>query len=203
MQFKSALLCICCLSLFACKGKQKSEPKETEKTMLPVVKQVIDTSETYFSIRQYFDDQWQTRSSNPYTLLKIQVIDGKRDSSFVQMTPELWASIRAPFDAADISDTRYLSYYQFSAFDEDATMTSHNYYETLAPELFLRKMDIAADVNSQLVKSVYLETQRSIDGHDITGKLQYIPDRIVQIQTFEKIPGKPAKNTLLEYRFTY
>lgn len=203
MPSRLSLIFVCCLSLFACKEKQKSSSAE-EKTTPPVVtQQVVDSSVTYFSVKDYFDDQWKTRSGNPYTLLKLYTVNGKTDSSYIPMDNALWASIRAPFDAADIGDKKFLGQYRYDSFDDETTQTTHLFYESVNPDLYLQKMDVAADMSSQMVKSVYLETRSTQGDHQVTRKLQYIPDRTVQIQEFEKTAGQPEKNTRLEYRFKY
>jgi hypothetical protein len=202
MRLRSFLICICCLSLFACKEKQKSSSAE-EKTTPVVPVKVEDTSARYFSIRDYFNDQWNTRRGSPYTLLKIHQVNGKADSAFVALDSVLWFTMRAPFDAADISDKKFLGLYKFDAFDDESTQTTHLYYESVSPDLYLQKMDISADVFTKRVKSVYLETKSIKEGHQFNQKLQYIPDRIFQVQEFEKIEGQPEKNTKLEYRYNY
>lgn len=164
---------------------------------------VDDTTATYFSIKDYFDDQWNTRRGSPYTLMKIHNVNGKADSAFVALDSVLWFSMRAPFDAADISDKKFLGMYKFDAFEDETTQTTHLYYESISPDLYLQKMDISADVFTNRVKSVYMETKSVKDGHLVSQKLQYIPDRIFQIQEFDRAAGQPEKNTKLEYRYNY
>lgn len=202
MQLRSLLLCICCISLFACKEKQKSSSAE-EKTTPEAATKIEDSSATYFSIRDYFDDQWKTRRGSPYTLLKIQQVNGRTDSALVPLDSVLWFSMRAPFAAADISDKKFLGLYRFDTFNDETTETTHLFYEAASPDLYLTKMDVSADAFTNLVKSVYLETNSVKDGHQVSMKLQYIPDRIFQIQTFEKTAGQAEQNTKLEYRFNY
>lgn len=202
MRLRLLLLCICGLSLFACKEKQKSSSAE-EKTAPVVPVKVEDTSERYFSIRDYFDDQWNTRRGSPYTLLRIHKVNNKEDSAFVGLDSVLWFSMRAPFDAADISDKKFLGLYKFDSFDDETTETTHLYYESVSPDLYLQKMDISADIFTNRVKSVYMETKSIKDGRQVNQKLQYIPDRIFQVQEYEKIEGQPGKNTKLEYRYKY
>lgn len=202
MRLRLVLVCLGCLSLFACKEKQKSSSAE-EKTAPVARMKVEDTTQTYFSIKQYFNDQWKTREGNPYTLLKLQTLNGKTDSAFIPLTNELWAAMRAPFDAADISDKKFLGYYKFDSFTDETTETTHYYYESISPDLYLQKMDISADQYNNRVRSVYLETKRVENGHHVSQKLQYIPDRIFQIQQFEKADGQKEQNSKLEYRYNY
>lgn len=208
MRSTSLLVIFSCLFLFACKEKQKSssaEEKTAEGKMTDsATVRVIDSSETYFSIKQYFNDQWNTRRNNPYTLLRIaRTGTGRPDSSYVGLDSPLWFSLRAYFDAADIGGKQFLGQYKFDMFTDEQMEVTHLHYEALSPQLFLQKMDITADMFSNLVKSVYMETRREQEGSTTSQKLQYIPDRIFQIQEFEKKEGAAAKNTLLEYRFNY
>lgn len=208
MRSRLLLLLLPCLSLFACKEKQKSSSAEekttqpTTTTGTPPVK-VEDSSSTYFSISDYFDDQWKTRKGDPYTLLKITELKGKRDSAFVPLDSALWAQLRAPFDAADISDKKYLGWYKYDMFTDETTETLHLHYEAMAADLFMRQMDISADMFTRKVKSIYMETRREQEGHSVSQKLQYISDRLFQLQTFEKTEGKAWKNTNEQYRFQY
>lgn len=197
------LAILSCFFLFACKEKQKSSSAE-EKTVDTTAVKEIDSSQTYFSVKQYFSDQWSTRRGNPYTLLRISKVgEGRPDSSFVQMDSVLWFSLIAPFNAADISDKSFLGKYRFGMFDDEEMEITHLHYEAVSAGMLLQKMDISADIFNNLVKSVYMETRKEQEGHTLSQKLQYISDRVFQIQEFEKTTGAPAKNTLLEYRFNY
>src|SRR6218665_3679923 len=120
MQLRLFLICSFCLSLFACKEKQKSSSAE-EKTTPAAATQAVDSSMTYFSLKDYFDDQWKTRSGSPYTLLKIQTVNGKTDTAYAPLDSALWLEIRAPFDAADIGDKKFLGHYKYDSFEDETT----------------------------------------------------------------------------------
>lgn len=194
MRSKYLLIVVIALSLFACKEKQKSGSGEEEKA---------GEEDTYFSITDYFVDQWNNRRDNPYVLLRIVTLNGKSDSSFVNLDSTLWFGLRAKFDAADISNKKFLGQYKFDMFDDQTTETTHLHYEAKSPELFMQKMDIAADIFTNLVNSVYIETRQEKGNLSRTQKLQYIPDHIFQIQEYERSPGVPEKNLRMEYRFKY
>ncbi len=208
MRSRLLLLLLPCLSLFACKEKQKSSSAEekttqpTTTTGAPPVK-VEDSSSTYFSISDYFDDQWKSRSEDPYTLLKITESQGKRDSAFIPLDSVLWKQLRAPFDAADISNKKFLGWYKYDMFTDETTETLHLRYEAMASDLFMRNMDISADMFTRKVKAIYIETRREEHGHNVSQKLQYMSDRLFQVQTFEKTEGRTGKNTTVQYRFQY
>ncbi len=192
------------LFLFACKEKQNSTAVKKEPVS-QAQQQAQDTAsgDSYFSIRSFFDDQWKTRKGIPYTLLRIVNLNGKTDSSFVALDSILWQQLRAPFDAADISDRKFIGQYNFDVFDDESTQTSNLNFDAKTPDLFMQKMYIGADQFSHKVQSVYIETRTTRDGYTHSQKLNYIPDRIVQIQEFEKSTATPAKNLTIEYRYKY
>ena len=194
MNFKYLLIPLMTIAVFACKEKQKSTSATEEKK---------EDVPTYFSITGYFEDQWNTRRGNPYVLLRIVTLNGKTDSAFVNLDSTLWYGLRAKFDAADISDKKFLDQYNFNMFPDETTGSNHLYYEAKTPELFMRKMDIGADQVTDLVKSVYLETRLNKGDMVRSQKLQYVPDRFFQIQEFESSPGAPDKNLRMEYHFQY
>lgn len=201
----SALLCS--LVLFACKEKQNSatiEGADGKPLDTLVALKDIDTSMTYFSIKSYMDEQWRNRRMNPYTLLRIsRTGEGRPDSSFVPMDSLLWSRLQAPFNAADISNRSFLGRYRYNTFDDEALQVSHLYYEALSPTLFVQKTDISADLFTDLVKSVYIET-RGADGEDvISRKLQYIPDVLFQEQVLRRTAEDKPVRVLTEYRFKY
>jgi len=203
MRLKLWLILLPGLCLFACKEKQKSSSAEGEIGAADTARRekVEDTTMTYFSIRQYFEDQWKTREGNPYVLVRIRKVNGRADSANVPLNTALWDSLTAPFNAADISDKKFLGYYHFDMFDDEITNTRHYHYEALSEGLFLRKMDIATDVLNDKVQSVYLETRKKERGTVTSQKLYYAPDRIFQIQEFKKGEDVPESNMLLEYRY--
>lgn len=205
MRLRSLLPLLFCCALFACKEKQNSasaEEKAANTNPVPPQK-TGDTTATYFSVIDYFNDQWKNRNTDAYTLLKIEETDGRRDSTYLPLDSALWVRMRTPFDATDISDKKFLGWYSFDMFTDETTETTHLHYEAVADDLFMRKMDISADMVTNRIKSIYIETRRTQEGRVATQKLQYIPDRIFQTQSQESGGNGAAKNALLEYRFKY
>src|SRR5690606_23497009 len=90
-----SLCLIACFSFSSCF-------EETQK------EEVYNDEDTYFSISQFFDDQWEIRKDDPVTLLRIFSLNGKTDSSFVFLSDTLWNQLRGFFDKADISHGKYI-----------------------------------------------------------------------------------------------
>lgn|SRR5690606_21494840 len=190
---KISILLLVPLLFFACKEKQKSTSTDQEET----------NKETYFSVTQFLDDQWANRHGIPYTLQRVTVLNGRSDTTYVLLDSTLWQNIRAQFDAADISEVKFLDRYQFSFVEDNTTETNNLMYEAKEEDLFLQSMVVAADMFTDMVRTVYLETKDTREGYTRTQKLSYIPDQVIQIQEFEKSSATPKKELLIQYKFEY
>lgn len=174
---------------FACKSK--NDPVNPED------------QETYFSVRQFLDDQWATRHGQPVILLRITVFNGTTDTSFVSLDSTLWSTIRMKFDQADIGDPKFLDQYRFNLFeDKDLQLINLN-YEAKSGDLFTRKMNIGVDAFNNRVRTVYIETNKHNKVYQRSQKLYYAPDRIIQIQEYEKSATMPEKSLKVEYHYRY
>jgi hypothetical protein len=158
--------------------------------------------DTYFSVKQFFDDQWATRHGQPITLTRISTFNGISDSAFLGLDSALWQNIRHIFDEADIGDPKFLGQYKFSLFTDDQTDITFLNYEAEKPNLFMRKMNIGMDQFTHKVRTLYIETQQKNRIYTRTQKLLYVPDKIIQIQEFEKSAIAPEKELKIEYIYS-
>ncbi len=192
--------------LLSCKETQNSG-SDSRKVQDTAAAQGAETAaaegETYFSIKGYFTDQWRYKRGDPYTLLKLVYGTAGTDSTYVVLDSTLWFSLCSRFNAADISAPAFLGKYRFDMFEDRGTEMTYLHYEAKTPELFLQKMDIAANIYNNMVRTIYLETKKEDGSGLVTQKLQYIPDRSFQIQEYVKRPGAAAQNMHVEYLFKY
>lgn len=159
---------------------------------------VHDASEgTYFSVKQFIKDQWDTHSGQPYGLEKKVSMNGKEDVSMTTAYEMDWGPLIKMFFDADISDVKYLGQYSFSQFEDDATFTINYYYEANNPKLFTRKLQVSADATNLRIRSIYIETQK--DGK--SQKLFYMPLKVISVQEYEKSFLSSPKEIRIEYRF--
>jgi len=188
---KYFLACLFPVFLSACK------PEVRQETLPGAAK------DTYFSVKQFLDDQWRMKGGQPYVLLRNTFFNGKADSAYVPLDSALWQTIRGQFDAADISASKFLGQYTFELY-EDRDMGLVNYdYEAKRPELFTRRMIISADNFSNRIRSVYIETERRNKVYVRTQKLNYVPDNFIQLQEFQKSVATPAARLQVDYYFRY
>lgn len=182
-----ALLFLCLLlSFFSC--KKKNEPAYPPGT---------DTTQTYFSVKQFVKDQIITNYGQPISLYRIVTQKDKVDSSIVNFYNMEWAPIYKAFLGADIGEVKYLGRYKFSEFEESGTANRVLMYEAKEKELFTRQMQITFDPTNMRILSLYIETAKP----DLRQRLLYVPSKIIQIQEDEdRMMGK-TRNLRIEYRF--
>jgi hypothetical protein len=185
---RSILLATICIMLCAC-AEKKPEPK-------PDIQ-----GGTYFSIRQFSLDQWNTHHGQPYSIEKTAYMNGKTDSVLLNAYTLDWGAVFKVFFATDISDPKYLDHYNFSMFEDNATTTRNFYYEAKDDDLFTRKFQVSADAFTDKVRSIYVETEKKTRWSTVTQKLLYIPVKVISIQEFEWTGGNEPKELRIEYRF--
>lgn len=170
------------------------KPKEPEV--------VPDASKgTYFSIKQFIKDQWDTHHGQPYGLTRVVTLNGDRDSTMTTAYDMAWGPLFKMFFDTDISDPKYLGQYDFSMFEDGTTFTLNYYYEAKDPKLFTRKLHIITDATNNRVRSIYIETQKDGKWGGKSQKLFYMPLKVISIQEFEKSLVGSAKELRIEYRF--
>lgn len=193
MPYKIPAIILWFLLACSCKETQKSTSTDTE----------TENRETYFSVSQFLDDQWANRSGLPYTLQRIATINGQSDTAYVLLDSVLWKNIRAPFDDADIGTAAFLDKYKFEFFEDETTEQNNYIYQAKDQDLLMQKMVIGADMFTDMVRSVYIETNDSRKGYTRTQKLSYFPDQTIQIQEFEKSSATPEKDLIIIYKYKY
>ena len=156
---------------------------------------------TYFSLRQYARDLWQTYHNQPITFEKTVRLNGRADTSYENIYQVDWASVFEAFFSAEISDPKYLGRYGFQVFDDESTGLRTYAYEALEPALTTRLMHISTDPVTQKIRSIYIETERKDDLGSQSRKLFFAPLRVIQIQEREDSRTGPGRELLVRYRF--
>lgn len=157
---------------------------------------------SYFSVRQYALDQWNTFSGEPFLILKtVKVNNGPFDSSYTTSDTLNWGKIFKEFFDTDISDRKYLGKYKFSQFDDEKDETHNFFYEALEEDLYTRKVLLTIDLYNQKVRGIYIEAIRKDAFDDRIVKLYYKPMKRIQIQVTETPLFGDKKHTVTEYEF--
>lgn len=158
---------------------------------------------TYFSIRQFGHDQFETYWGQPFTLQRFVTVNGKVDSAYVPAFQVDWAQVLMPFFEADISDPALVGKYRFSMFDDEATDSRTYFYEAIEDDLFTRSFQIITDPFTNAIKSIYIEAAEGDGAGRRSYKLFYQPVKVIQIQEFTSSNAGEDKSVRVEYRFLY
>jgi hypothetical protein len=157
---------------------------------------------SYFSIRQYALDQWNTFYGEPILIRKtVRVNEGPYDSSYTTSDTLNWGNIFKVFFATDISDRKFLGKYKFTQFDDDQDDTHNFFYEALEEDLYTRKLLITIDQYSQKVKGIYIEASEHSVFDDKLVKLYYKPMQRIQLQNTETELLGDKTHIVTEYEF--
>lgn len=181
-----ALIALCC---FSCREKEAAAPVTTP------------SGATYFSIKDFARDQWETFHGKPLMLVEYTTVNGKTDSNVVSALTMKWSEVFKRFFETDIGDPKFLERYNFEMFEEEATQTRTFAYTAKEPELFTQKLQIAADAYTNKIRNVYVETQKQSFWSTKTQKLLYSPMRVVQMQEHTDPLIGFQKDVVVEYKF--
>jgi len=162
-----------------------------------------DVKGTYFSIKQFELDQWNTWSGEPFLITKTVTINKKTDSSLTNSDTINWAPIFKTFAESDISDRKFLGKYNYNEFGDPKDNTLNLFYQAKEDEdeLFTRKLLITADRDTRKITGIYIETFKKYFGGERTEKLYYNPMKTIQIQTDDKPLLGSKKFTVTEWTF--
>ena len=191
-KYTGFLILFLALTISSCKKKKKEAGPDANLTG------------SYFSIKQFALDEWNTFAHDPFTIVKtVKVNSGATDSSFTNSDTISWAPIFKAFFETDISGRTFLGKYTFTQFDDNQDAT-HNFFYEADPEddeLFTRKVLITIDQNNHRVKGIYIETLKKNIMGERTQRLYYSPMKTIQIQTDEKPVVGGNKLTIVQYDF--
>jgi hypothetical protein len=182
------LMLSCTVLLFSCKKKEE----------VPVP---VPEGGTYFSIRDFTKDQWKTYHGQPILITKLITKDNKTDSATLSALTMRWSEIFKIFFETDISDPRFLNQYEFELFEEETTQTRTFSYTAKDPALFTQKLQLAADVFTNKIRNIYIETQEQDFWKTTTQKLFYSPMRVIQIQKHTDPLIGWQKEVVTQYKF--
>lgn len=162
-----------------------------------------DSTEGYYSIKGFLDDQWALLNGEPIVLLRVATFNGKKDSSYVKFDSALWVSIRKQFDPSDISDPRFLNQYKFTLYSDNSLNLDFINYEALNKDLFTRSLNMSFDNENHKIKSIFIETRKMNGSYEKSQKLTYMPYTLIRIQTFEKSIISSPENLSVSYYFKF
>lgn len=197
------------LFFFSCKNKTENQEGEVlnyEDLEIIEINQDIEVEYDgddagYISMIEFFDDQWEFRKDQPYTLLKIE---NDTDSTYVGLDDKLWKEMTEAFVNADINAAKFKGKYTFEKIeDPDAPLL---FYDYIAKEkdLDVQKTTISLDKFNNRIRSVYIEGKiKKADGITVEQKLLYVTGELFQILQISRKDGKEIKKEKRNYLFKF
>ncbi|MGC4079358.1 MAG: hypothetical protein QM702_20420 [Rubrivivax sp.] len=182
------LVVFCALMTGSCR---KEQPAATTVPNQPV----------YFSIKDFIRDQWKTFHGQPILLTRYTTLEGRTDSATLSALNMQWSKLFKIFYETDISDPKFLGQYDFETFDEGLTQTRNFIYTARTPELYTQKLQIAADLVTRKIRTIYIETSKQSFWNTRSQKLLYAPMKVLMIhETNDPLIGS-VKDLNIEYKF--
>jgi hypothetical protein len=194
IKFQIGILVLALLSVFSLQSCKEEDEKLKED--------FSNVNGSYFSVRQFALDQWNTFYGEPFLIVKsVRVNDGRYDSSYTTSDTLNWGKIFKVFFATDISDRKFLGKYKYTQFEDAQDETLNLFYEALDDDLYTRKLLITADQYNHKVRGIYIEAVENSVGDAKIMKLYYKPMKRIQIQETESPMMGEKKHTVTEYEF--
>lgn len=186
---RSFIAICCCLVFFTSCKKEEAATANTAH------------QPGYFSIRDFIKDQWKTYHGQPLLIKQYTTLNGHTDSVELSSLKMKWSNLIHVFYETDISDPKFLDQYDFETFDEGLTQTRNFIYTARTPELYTQKLQIAADLVTHKIRSVYIETTKQSFWSTRSQKLLYAPMRSLLVhETNDPLIGS-TKDLNIEYKF--
>lgn len=159
-----------------------------------------EEGDSYFSMSQYFDDQWKNRNEMPYVFAKVTTVNGEvTDSVVVNWDEQFFKTVRQQFEEAEIGGPKYLGKYHFTELEEFQAITW--LYEASDPKLKTKKIILRLDPENYKVKTVYAEIEDDGVFSFKKTNMTYIPDGPIKIVSFKKPMFGDSKEIIISYKF--
>lgn len=184
-----ALLLLCTQTLVSCRADKNKIVKDT------VLKG------NYYSVKQFFQDQWNSFEGQPYSLYKIAEDAKGIDTQMVSALDLNWRSIAVQFWDTDISDSSFRSKYEVNTFQDPSMQTMTLYYEAKDEQLVTQVLQVVVDLLNKKIKSIYITANKTRNGLHLVQKLLYKPLNTIQIQEELYLPSGVTQKSTTSYIF--
>jgi len=184
-----ALLLLCTQTLVSCRTDKNKIVKDT------VLKG------NYYSVKQFFQDQWNSFEGQPYSLYKITEDAKGIDTQMVSALDLNWRSIALQFWDTDISDSSFRSKYEVNTFQDLSMQTMTLYYEAKDEQLVTQVLQVVVDLLNKKIKSIYITANKTRNGLHLVQKLLYKPLKTIQIQEELYLPSGVTQKSITSYIF--
>lgn len=197
--------CLIAIALASVSCKQTRENKEHDAVdtgaQPAVVSQNVDSNSEYFSINEFMDDQWKYLKTQAYVLRRYRTVNNVEDSAYTELNDKLFRELKSRFGAADISGAAYRGKYHVTLSLDTALNMVNLLYVSADPALPTRQTLLSMDKENSRITQVYVSMQSDSSGTFRTQNLLYVPEKVIQIQEYEKQANAEPVNTKIIYKF--
>lgn len=130
-------------SLFLCSCKNNNDNTPTTYN---------NDSINFFQVKQFIQSQINEVNHTPYYIYKIEIINGKQDSSAINNVE--FNQLSSTFLTPDINEKKLKHYYKESTFEDESTKSFTINYSTLNKELELQSVDIILGEDAKTLKRI-------------------------------------------------
>ena len=165
------------LSLFLCSCKSNSSKKpETQN----------NDSINFFQVNQFIQSEINEVNHTPYYIYKIEIIDGKQDSSAISNVE--FNQLSSTFLTHDINEKKLKPYYKESTFEDESTKSFTINYSTLNKELELQSVDIILGEDAKTLKRILARKFINYNDSSAIEQLSWKPGERFMINRSVQLP---------------
>jgi hypothetical protein len=148
----------------------------------------------FYPLSAILKEEIATEKQTPYYIYKTTVINnGKMDS--VAVTQEELEQLAAPFFQYDITKPPLKQNYTESVFRDLGTTSTIFNYSTKVPEMEVRNIDIALDINTDHLKRIDIKTFIEKGDSTVEQSLSWIAGKRFYIQRYVKQKNDSSSTT--------
>ncbi len=138
---------------------------------------------------------------DPVMVSKIQYVDGKKDSTALDMASMPWTEIEAPFKKANIQKKALDRKYKIDILTDTTTHSITLFYKALSNDVFTKSISMRTNDNENKMQSLYIEADEKSFIGSTDYRLLYVKGKSIQIQERIKKPFSKLKTIITTYTF--
>ncbi len=160
-----------------------------------------DSMMNYPDMNLIVKDYLSEYEKSPHTFLKLDIRNGKKDSSYVKANDINWKEIHSFFNKANLYQKKLDKQYTITVISDTINPIMTLLYTSINPRNYTQKLSINAENIDNKIKSIYLETKDNGFFFSEERKVLYVVGRTLQIQNTTKKPFSASSKIITQYNF--
>ena len=150
----------------------------------------------FFEVAQYVKTQIEEVNKTPYYIYKIDIINGKKDSTAIN--GEVFNRISAHFLKPDINDADLKKHYTENIFHDQTTKSFTISYTAKDKELEIQHIEVLLQEDGQTVKRLFIRKFFNYPDSSAIEQLSWKPGERFQINRSVQKPGNKEESYLTD-----